>query len=171
MQIYVPDLNAIFVPILKNASRSLTAAVCQRWPNHMVVGPNYAGERVVMWRDPKDRIESTYRMMRDGGLDMPFAKWVTEVCKDGLRDPHLKPQIKFCDSPSEIFKWDFDGFRKFFRIKKRVEIDGESNSYPCVWDERAEFWFRESYRFDIRIWAGFQGHSRAYGKERNEDGS
>lgn len=161
MQLLVPQLGAIFVPILKNASRVLTQAIMDKWPDSTTVGPDYPGNRVVMWRDPKDRIESTYCFMRDQGMDVPFARWVYEVCMEGLRDPHLKPQASFCDNPQEIFKWDFEGFAKFFKLKKLPQ-ENESGTYPTEWDLRAEQAFYSAYRLDLRLWRGFSSYAETF---------
>lgn len=156
MQIYVPELRAAFVPIPKNASSTLKEMITRRWPDNFVVGPEYKARRVVMWRNPKDRIESTYRFIRDQGMEMPFAKWIVEICKEGLRDPHLKPQATFCEDPQELFRWDFDSFMDFFRIKKRYLIHkNESGTYPIEWDEKAKEAFKAAYARDIRIWGGY----------------
>lgn len=153
MQVYIPKCNAVFVPILKNASRSLVQTLTENHLDHIIVGRFYPGERVVMWRDPKKRIESTYRFLRDQGVEMPFAKWVTEVCDGGLQDPHLKPQYTFCDNPQGMFWWDFDGFRRFFGIKaSKMRYEGESPHFPTEWDDRAKQAFEKAYSRDISIW-------------------
>lgn len=153
MQICVPAVNAVFVPILKNASRSLVKALTDCHPDHSVVGPQYPGERAVMWRNPVQRIESTYRFMRNQGMEVPFSKWVVDVCREGLRDPHLRPQLEFCDNPDEIFFWDFDAWRKFFRVRSRfLRQVGRTDQFKTHWDARAKDSFRQAYAGDLRIW-------------------
>ncbi|HEY6022060.1 MAG TPA: hypothetical protein VIY48_19985 [Candidatus Paceibacterota bacterium] len=163
-QLLVPPLGYIYVPILKNASTTLSRAITTAWPDAQCVGPEYPGKRVVMWRNPVDRIESTYRFMRDQGMDTPFAKWVCQIIAEGLHDPHVKPQVSFCDNAEAIIRWDFMAFRKLFKLRTRDLIRrNESGTYPTEWDDRAKEAFVAAYVRDIRIWGGY--NAQAFGKE------
>ena len=152
MQLYVPALDLIFVPILKNASRVLTQAIHDRYPDVSTVGPHIEGERVVMWRNPKDRIESAFKMRADQGIEEDFSRWVVDICTSGL-ETHLKPQIEYCDNPMYLFRWDFDGFKKLFRLKREIPHENESGThYYMDWTSEARFAFELAYKHDIRIW-------------------
>lgn len=166
MQLLVPDLELVFVPILKNASRVLTQAIQERYPSCHTVGDHIPGDRVVMWRNPYERLESAYQMRADNGIEEKFCEWVVDSCKQiiagNVRDPHLRPQIDFCDNPMYLLRWDFDGFKRLFRLKK-IEHENESGTiYDMEWTSEARSAFRQAYRHDIRIW------ERNYGQ--NDEG-
>lgn len=154
MQLFVAPLGLIYVPILKNASRALANAISQRWGDVQAVLPHFPGARVVMWRDPVRRIESTYRMMRQNGMDQPFALWSEAVCTEGLRDPHLQLQLSFCDNPMHLFRWDFGGFRRLFKIREPIARTNQSEDIPLEWTDRARAAFERAYAADLRIWHG-----------------
>lgn len=152
MQLLIPQLELVFVPILKNASRVLTRAIQERWPDAVPVGEHIEGERVVMWRNPKDRIESAYKMRRDQGIEEDFSRWVVDVCTNQGLDPHLKPQLEYCQNPLYVFRWDFDGFRRLFKLR-RIEHENESGTDVLMdWTDEATQAFRDRYKHDLRIW-------------------
>jgi hypothetical protein len=167
MQLIIPQLGLIFVPILKNASRTLSEALTKRWPDAQTVGPDFPARRVVMWRDPYDRVESLYRMRIEQGVTEDFNEWILDVCRDNVpQDPHMQPQNSYCINPFQLFRWDFDGFAKLFKLKERhLTRVGETEPFRVDWRQRALDAFNHRYAADIRIWGGPVRSTKETGSE------
>jgi hypothetical protein len=152
MQLYIPELDLIYVPIACNADTLLTSAVLKRWPEHQVVSHLFPGKRAVMWRSPHDRFEAAYWIRKKSGIEEDFDRWAFDVLTTGLRDTIMKPQLDYCDDPVYFFRWDFDGFRRLFKMKEILPPNDLDDT--IFWSPRTRMYFQDIYRFDLRIWGG-----------------
>jgi hypothetical protein len=162
---YVP-----FLYIQKCASSCLSGMF--RFQGENIPLADYEGPLAVMWRNPKDRLESAYRMFRDrpemgktrdhavprADL-MDFEPWAYQVLdKDPMkRDLHVASQTRCATDkngifkPTVIYKWDF----------KQIEADygvtltrrNESNRrIPTEWTPELLEAHRLAYAADWRVW-------------------
>lgn len=152
MQLFVPELDLIYVPIACNADVLLTKAVQKRWPSSQVVSHLFPGKRAVMWRSPHDRFEAAYWMRKRSGIEEDFDTWAFDTCTTGMRDVNLRRQLDYCDDPVHFFRWDFDGFRRLFMMKQ-VEPPNDLDD-TIFWSPRTRMVFQDVFRFDLRIWGG-----------------
>jgi hypothetical protein len=132
---------------------------------------------VVMWRDPFERLESTYRwaVRRQPHrfhvkvdepfnymfppANKPFADWVAHVCKypvDSWFDTHLKSQTWLSHGPGGeradlLLRWDWKVFEELFQVQ--VETHNASDrSIPAEWTLAAREAAEHTYAKDIEAW-------------------
>ena len=89
-----------FLLIRKNASTSIAAALMANGIYNRDV--EFAGERVAVWRRPRDRLLSIWRHYQRGlqFCDVPRGLTLEEFCEAKSVDEHLAPQwpvLKTCD--------------------------------------------------------------------------
>jgi hypothetical protein len=152
------------------------------WPKYLAL--DTPPPIVTMWRDPHERMESTYRWARRASPhrwfvgrgdklnymfpppDKPFSSWVASVCKypvDSWFDSHLKSQTWFnADHPALCLRWDWDVFDHLFGVK----IERTNVSDPGVeteWTDAARQAFEQCYAEDIKFWNGGKYHTPTVG--------
>ena len=118
--------------------------------------PEFAAcpQRVVMWRDPHQQAESTYRFLPcKGEATTSFAEW---ICTRRTDDPHLISQTASVTwpgifLPNLVLRWDFDAFRELFATGPIAHLN-RSAPAPTEWTDDARAAFEEAYADDLRIW-------------------
>jgi hypothetical protein len=161
----LPDPGVILVDISKNASNSLKAALRAADRRWQAIGRRQMRRhpdepKIAMWRDPRLRLESAYRMFfEQGRTSGPFAEWALEVCLYPGSDKHLAPQAGFCVFDGRWFvdrvlRWDFDGFRRVFQTGPVERLNESDSAVECAWSREAEEAFAVRYADDIAVWEG-----------------
>lgn len=158
----------LFIPIAKNAHRSITRALrdsgmgTKEFWNSIPPGL----KTIVMMREPIERSYSTYRMFAEhwedkycsfdtfiktllSGKSINHPKYNVEYT-----DPHLIPQWESMggEMPHTLVKWDFDKLKKLLKIDELRHL-GQSN--PIDIDPLApetQKLFDEFYAKDIELW-------------------
>lgn len=133
------------IAIPKNASRTLAGL------------GNGCGGAVVMLRDPVRRMEATWRHFYRQGVEIPFNRWVIEVCSDEHwpHDPHLRSQASFLpeNGAVKLVFWDFRAISRIFGVKIRQK----RQKPPLKWSKRAERCFKRRYTADLQLWRSRNG--------------
>lgn len=124
---------------------------------------DYPIEREVlcMWRNPFDRIESTYRMYVKervhGYQHYSWEEFVRTCCrKKDLKDPHMLPQYEVCTSrygrfvPDRVLLWDWEAVAQIYGIEPEVRNHTPGN--PQRWPRDLRIEFEERFWLDIHIW-------------------
>lgn len=151
-------INKSGTTTMSNVLRKLPGGVNSHFPH------DYPTERevVCMWRNPWDRIESTYRMYVQnrvhGYQHYSWPEFIEKCCRDkSLKDPHMLPQYEVCTSrygrfvPDRVLLWDWAEVGKIYGIKQ-PEVHNHTPGGRQEWprDIRAEF--EERFWLDIHIW-------------------
>jgi hypothetical protein len=148
------------------------------WKEYLSIDKYQGYELVSVWRDPYQRIESTYRWAHTTRKDMtddekimfphidrPFADWILDLCQyevDSWYDMHLKSQMWLNTGPGGEFPdlcipWNWNKVWNYMRIKPLEDIKNASDkSFQTVWTPAAREAFEATYARDIAFWNDLQ---------------
>lgn len=171
-----PDRDSGFLKILKNAQSAISRCVSDTYPEATSVWKNetrdYPEEITVLFRNPRDRTESLYRMasmtsltaVRNGKIPHPnlgFEDWVLELLGKPLINDHAIPQMELAHNEDGRYLPTMEFF--FDRIPdlmdhygmRMVSEERQNRSLPIeglVWTPEMERLHREVYNLDWDKW-------------------
>jgi hypothetical protein len=152
------------VQIQKCGTRSIKVAVREAGLPFTEItskGFNDCKTRIVNLREPRSRLEATFRMyVNRGGLIWQlwptdsFEEFVLSACRAPQRDVHTRPISNYIDglSLTHILKWDFARLATLLGTGIIPQI-GASPGRACEWTEAAEAAFSKAYAADLELWA------------------
>jgi len=123
-----------------------------------------ADNRVVcMWRDPAERIESTYRMYQKnkvhGWEHWSWPDFVRHICDNkALKDPHMIPQYEVATSkygrfvPDLVLRWEWSEVQGLYGIAP--EVHNHTPGDPQVWSPELTALFEKRFQLDYLVWSG-----------------
>jgi hypothetical protein len=126
-------------------------------------GHDYPIERevVCMWRNPWERIESTYRMYTQravhGYQHYTFEEFIHQCCRrKDLKDPHMLPMYEVATNrygrfvPDRVLFWDWPAVEAIYGI--RLEAKNHTPGDPQEWTPALRSEFSRRYANDLRVW-------------------
>ena len=168
--ICLPEVQRLWLPIRKNAHTAVFEAIWSArvpwYPVRPADLPRHHMQRICLWRDPFDRLESAYRYFHDKDLDwpdlpdakQPFADWVLAICRmpDSLRNPHIRSQyaiakLFFTTLPEIIIRWDFAELATNLGVPEIPKLNA-STEMELVWTEEAMAKAAWEYAIDFKVW-------------------
>jgi hypothetical protein len=156
----IPMRDTIIIPIPKAASSSLLAAAKsiglegRDMDNRAIMSHS---TRVVMIREPHERIESTWRMrcagrFKDDLPDSDFASWVVAVCRRSCNDHILYPQHAYHRGlANRVVRWDFAEMASILGVPIPHE-NRVSGAFDTPWTVEARQAFAVAYAADLALW-------------------
>ena len=137
---------------------------------HTMPLKDYEGPLSVMWRNPKDRMESAYRMFYDRremavtrnlpDMDLGFTQWVHEVLQqpDADRDLHVATMTAQATrggvfKPTVVYRWDFAQVAADYGVSVIDTRNPSDHRIPTVWGPGLLDAHREAYAADWQRWA------------------
>jgi hypothetical protein len=173
---YFPSVGKHYVPIYKNGTSAISVALGQARLAKEIYNSQRIheapGPRVVMFRNPVDRIESAYRFfyVREKTplallhpAKTPFDQWVEWICGqlDEDRNKHVCTQVALATVgmtpgrlPAIIVRWDFAEFAQEFGLSTIKPENQSEADIPTVWSDRARQAHAEAFTEDFKVWHG-----------------
>lgn len=158
-----PDLPA-FLYINKNGITTMSHAFRENaHPMEAYFKEEYPQARsvVTMWREPYDRIESSYRFLKFGTkLTDTFEEFIVRNCTEEGHDPHQLPQFEVASDkygrfvPDQIVRWDWGEIQRIYGFKTMPHLNVGKEKYPLPWTKSLRAMYRERYAMDFAVWAG-----------------
>jgi len=120
-------------------------------------------EVVCMWRDPAERIESTYRMYTSqrvhGWEHRSWPDFIHHICENRtLKDPHMTPQYEVATSkygrfvPDRVLRWEWSEVQELYGIAP--EVHNHTPGEPQQWTDELRVVFEKRFQLDYLVWAG-----------------
>jgi hypothetical protein len=116
---------------------------------------------ICMWRDPWDRIESTYRMYTQNAVhgweNKSFEEFITHCCTTKeLKDPHMQPMYEVATNkygrfvPDRVLRWDWSEVQRLYGVKPKVHnhTPGDAQAWLPEWRDS----YQERYALDFEVW-------------------
>lgn len=118
-------------------------------------------EVICMWRDPAERIESTYRMYTQkrvhGWGDQSFDRFIKWICTNKrLHDPHMQPQYEVATNkygrfvPDRVILWDWSKVQELYGIEP--EVHNHTPGEPQEWTPQLRELFERRFALDYALW-------------------
>lgn len=118
-------------------------------------------EVICMWRDPFERIESTYRMYTSqdvhGWGGKSFEEFIHHICSMKLlRDPHMRPQYEVATNkfgrfvPDRVLLWDWAAVEEIYGLSP--EIRNHTPGGRQDWPRELRVEFEKRYALDLQVW-------------------
>ena len=162
----------LFIPIAKNAHRSVVRAILDSNHNGGVVYWNHVPQElktIVLMREPLDRLWSTYRMFRGHwGTELPipsFNYFVGSLLRGRAvkhrkrnvtpDDQHIRTQWESMGSvmPDVLIKWDMDKLASILDLELPHIGQGDDVVEEKL-NAETQILFENYYRKDLEIWNG-----------------
>lgn len=119
-------------------------------------------EVVTMWRNPIDRIESTYRMYQKNKVrswqHWSFEDFILNACSDKrMKDPHIIPMYEVATNrygrfvPDRVILWDWIEVARVYGLKP-IQVHNHTPGDRQHWTREMRVAYEERYWLDFHIW-------------------
>jgi hypothetical protein len=118
-------------------------------------------EVICMWRDPFERIESTYRMYTGqkvrGWETRSFSYFINWICrKKDLQDPHMLPMYEVATNkygrfvPDRVLLWDWPAVKQIYG--RAPGVKNHTPGEPQDWSDELRREFATRFELDFLVW-------------------
>lgn len=152
-----------FLMINKNGITSMAEALRSRHPMEAYFKENYPQGRevVAMWREPYDRIESSYTFLSTStGLEETFEEFIVRNCTKKGHDPHQLPQFEVASDkygrfvPDRIIRWDWNELASVYGLSTMPYKNKTKTPRWLFWTPKLREMYRDRYAMDFVVWGG-----------------
>jgi len=174
--VIIPERNSCFLKILKNAQSALGRCISDKYPEAYAIEKNdtrdYPNEITVLWRSPRQRTESLFRMarlksmaaVRNGRIPSPmggFENFVLALLNNPLLNDHAMQQVEAAKNedgtylPTVDFFFDqMDSLMDHYGLSmvERSKQNRTDDGIELPWTPRMEELHRSVYLDDWVKW-------------------